>query len=271
MNVLAGCVDAQVAKFVYASGGHSLYRPLPLMASYQHQLIDEDTPLSPQRAQDISAVAGEMYVRYYTRQHNLSHLILRYADIYGEQDPTCALHPLGKFMRNTLRQRQTVVTQHSQDVRDHLFIDDAVRANLYALERGRNETLHISSGQGYSLNELYQHATVLLGSNITPTYLVPAPVTPTWLVLANERARHVLGWRPEISLARGIELAIARLWREGSERMLITGTLEEPTIKFPMTGALEKSVEEMPEREDLAELVVFISEFERVEVMEEVR
>jgi UDP-glucose 4-epimerase len=267
LNVLAGCVDAQVAKFVYASGGHTLYRPFPLSASYQHQPIDEDTPLSPQWPQDISTLTGEMYVRYYTQQHGLSHLILRYADVYGEQDPACVWHPLSVFLRDTLYQRQTIFTRHSQDVRDHLFIDDAVRANLFALERGRNETVHISSGQGHCLHDFYHLATELLGSNMMPRYLVPATIAPTWLVLANERARHVLGWQPEISLASGLEKAMARLLSKNAEMMPVTGALEEPAIKWPVTGPLETRCEEMSETEDLAELAVLVAEAEHLEVL----
>ena len=33
---------------------------------------------------DLSKVAGEWYVRFYTRTYGLKHTILRYADVYGE-------------------------------------------------------------------------------------------------------------------------------------------------------------------------------------------
>lgn len=211
LNVLEGCVNAQVAKFIFASGGNSLYRRRSLEGIEALVPVSEDVATYPVHSQDISKLAGEWYIRYYTHQYRLPHLILRYADIYGEVDAGRAWHPLTMFLSQLVRQRRPVIRGTDEDVRDHIFIDDVVRANVCALVRGKNETLHISSARGYSLKQFYQAAARFLRSEIAPLYLAPSPFEPGAVVLDNRRAGQVLQWQPEIDFFKGVGLAVERL------------------------------------------------------------
>lgn len=215
LNVLDGCVNSQVSKLVFASSGNSLYRHCALQGLEKVMPISEDVEAFPLYPQDISKLAGEWYVRYYTQQYRLPHLILRYADIYGEADVQRAWHPLSAFLSQLVRQRRPTIRGTDCDVRDHIFIDDVVRANLCALERGRNETLHISSAQGYSLKQFYQTATRLLQSELAPVYISPTRAEPTAIILDNRRAGQILKWQPEIDFFKGVGMAIERLCGKG--------------------------------------------------------
>lgn len=208
LNVLDGCVNAQVSKLIFASGGNALYKRCPLQLLNP---VSEDVEVCPQYPQDISRIAGEWYVRYYGRQYGLPYLVLRYADIYGETNPVRAWHPLTTLLTHLVQQRRPTIRGNERDVRDHIFIDDVVRANFCALERGRNETLHISSGQGYTLKQFYHAATRLLQSEITPAYISASATEPTGVILDNHRAQRVLNWRPEIDFMCGVGLAVERL------------------------------------------------------------
>jgi len=211
LNVLDSCVQAQVSKLIFASGGNSLYHRCALSALEKTGPISEDVELCPLQPQDISKVAGEWYVRYYARQYGLSYTILRYADIYGEIDTTHAWHPLTGFLVQLSSQCRPTIRGTDRDVRDHIFIDDIVRANLCVLERGRNETLHISSGQGYSLRQFYHAAARMLKSEMLPAYISASQVEPTAVILDNHRAQHILNWRPEIDFLTGVSHAVERL------------------------------------------------------------
>jgi UDP-glucose 4-epimerase len=210
LNVLDGCVNAQVAKLIFASGGNSLYRRHALLSSESDLPVREDVEVHPQRPQDISKIAGEWYVRYYTRQYRLPHLILRYADIYGEIDAVRAWHPLTALLAQLTYRRRPIIRGTDRNVRDHIFIDDVVRANLAALERGHNETLHISSAQGHTLRQFYRAATRALHSDILPVYASLSPGEPDAMILDNRRALLVLGWQPEVDFLAGVSLAVER-------------------------------------------------------------
>jgi UDP-glucose 4-epimerase len=208
LNVLEGCINAGVRKIIFASSGNSLYH------SVENELlpIKENAPLCPQHPYDISKLAGEWYVRYYTHQYGLKHCILRYADVYGETNSQHAHHPLTYFIRMFNNHQRPVIRGTGDQIRDHIFIDDVVRANLRALKQGDNQTLHISTGRGCSLNQLCRMVAILFKSDFEPLYISGTLVEERSTVLDNSRAERVLGWQPEVEMIEGVQRAI-QLWR----------------------------------------------------------
>jgi UDP-glucose 4-epimerase len=207
LNVLDSCVNASVHKLIFASGGDSMHGHVAREALP----ISEDMPLSPHNSHDISKAAGEWYVRYYTRQYRLKHTILRYADVYGNRDSAPTYHPLCYFLSLLLEQRRPVIRGTGKEIHDHIFIDDVIQANICALTLGENRTLHISTGQGSTLNRLYVLAARALGSKLEPIYLAVSPVVSPPIILDNTQAQSALGWRPRVSLEEGVEQMVAQL------------------------------------------------------------
>jgi UDP-glucose 4-epimerase len=210
LHVLDSCVEASVSKLIFASGGNTLYGPVDA----EHDPLSEDTPLCPCQPVDISHIAGEWYVRHYTQQYGLKHTILRYADVYGETDPThmtAATHPLSYFIAMLKEQRRPIIRGSGNIIHDHIFIDDVVQANLIALQRGENRTLHISSGQGYTLNQLYHMVALIMNSDIEPLYISGSLAENCAITLDNRRARRELEWRPKVSLQEGIRYLVQHI------------------------------------------------------------
>src|SRR5437764_4666866 len=212
LNVLDACVSASVGKIIFASGGNSLYRSSGVFGKTNPGQISvrEDALLCPHKPHDISKAAGEWYVRYYTRQYGLKHTIFRYAEVYGETASDLAQHPLSHFVAMLLAGRRPVIRGAADEIRDHIFIDDVVTANICALERARNQTLHISSGQGNTLKQFYTTVAYLLQTEIEPVYISNSLVEPSSIVLDNSLARQVLGWRPQVDFTTGVQLACER-------------------------------------------------------------
>jgi UDP-glucose 4-epimerase len=216
VNVLEGCVSASVARFIYASNGSTLYQLAPVAASTHSELhiAREDTPVRPWHSDDICKLTGEWYVRYFSREHALEHTILRYAHIYGEARREQAQHPVTYFIDMLAQGQRPVIRESAHDVRDHIYIDDVTRANLRALEQGRNCTLHISSGRGYTLDQLFKAVAAYLSSDLLPVSIASARIEPTALVLDNTLARQQLDWQPRVDLAEGIKRAVETLCGE---------------------------------------------------------
>jgi UDP-glucose 4-epimerase len=207
LNVLEGCVSARVGKIVFAVAGNNLYGRLE-----EEQLpASEDMPLCSRSAHGVAMIASEWYVRNYTQQYGLKHTILRYADVYGEEDSAYIHHPLTHFVRALAQQQSPLIEGTGDEIRDAIFIDDVVRANLSVLERGDNETFNISSGRGSTLNQLYRVVAKLLGSERQPVHVPGGLDRGSSIVLDNSRARAVLGWQPQVTLYEGVQEAIRRL------------------------------------------------------------
>jgi UDP-glucose 4-epimerase len=214
LNVLEGCIRASVNKFIYASNGSTFYQPVPIPATRQHEfhIAKEDMPLCPQRPNDISKLAGEWYVRYYSRQYGLEHSILRYAQIYGESHSELAQHPVTYFANMLSQGQRPIIRGSACDARDHIYIDDVARANLRALDHGRNCAMHISTGKAYTLNQLFDAVAAQFSSDLLPVYLASATSEPTALALDNTLALQQLDWQPQIDITEGIKRAVEALY-----------------------------------------------------------
>jgi UDP-glucose 4-epimerase len=231
INVLDGCVGACAGKFIFASGGDSLYGHLR-HAHAGHIVANEQTPLCPQRPSDISKVAGEWYVRYYTRHFGLAHTILRYASVYGEINISQIQHPLSYFVHMLLEKRRPAIRGVAEEIHDHIFIDDVVAANLKVLTCGHNQTMHISSGQGHTLHQLYQAVRSLLRTDIEPVYISNRLVEDSSCILDNTLARNELKWWPEIDFTLGVSLAVERL-KEHMEAITRVKSVKDAAVRQP--------------------------------------
>ncbi len=214
LNVLEGSVSAGVEKFLFASNGNSLYSRHGHDGFGVHDQLplNEDTLLSPKSSSDIAKATGEWYVRYYSQHYNLHHTILRYADVYGETNDTQLHHPLSYFIQALTDGQRPTIRGKGNTLHDHIFIDDVVQANLQALKRGNDQTLHISTGRGYTVNQLYTLVAGCMESFTEPLYLgINAQRDHEQaIMLDNTRAQQVLGWQPQFDLCDGIEEAINR-------------------------------------------------------------
>ena len=242
LNVLDGCISASVPKFIYASNGSTLYQPVPVIASKRSEfhIVREYSPVNPQQSNDISKLAGEWYVRHFSQNYGLEHTILRYAHIYGEshgvEQGEQTRHPVTYFADMLSRGRRPVIRGSAIDVRDHIYIEDVTRANLRALERGRNCTMHISSGKGYSLDQLFKAVAAQFSSDLLPVSIGSAGTEPTALVLDNALARQQLDWQPQVDIAEGIKRAVETLY--GQTVLAPAREMQEPARALVLDAAL---------------------------------
>ncbi|GHO95802.1 UDP-glucose 4-epimerase [Reticulibacter mediterranei] len=231
LNVLDCCIDGSVKKIIFASGGNSMYGQVEA-----DQLpLSEATPLCPQQSIDISRTAGEWYIRHYHRYYGLQYTILRYASIYGNSitDPADMRHPINYFISLLTEQRRPIIRGTGEERHDHLFIDDVIRANHSVIKQGNNQTLHISSGQSYALNQIYQMVATAMKSELQAVYL-SGSLTNSTIALDNMRAKQTLNWQPTISLQEGIYQTIKRTY----STQKITEPLSIERIPIP-AGAIE--------------------------------
>jgi UDP-glucose 4-epimerase len=220
LNILEGCVNAGVNKVIFASNGNSLYGRVDA----EELPVREGAALCPRHPDDISKVAGEWYVRYYSNQFGIKHTILRYADVYGETEIAHSHHPLTYFITMLMQQQRPIIRGTGDEIHDHISISDVVTANLCALKRGDNETLHISSGRGCSLNQLCDMIIILLKSDLEAIHISGTLTEDYSIVMDNSRAQRILGWKPEVSLVEGIQRAL-ELWYMNMETDSLPGEL----------------------------------------------
>ena len=102
-------------------------------------------------------------------------------------------------------------------LRDYVHVTDLVAAHFLALERLRAgiqyEAFNLGNGAGYSVLEVLRTAEAVTGKTIPWTSAPRRDGDPARLVASAERAREVLGWRPQYPQLEAI-VQTAWAWRQ---------------------------------------------------------
>lgn len=206
VNLLIAARDAGVRRFVY-SASSSAYGDTPVMP----KTVDmRPLPLSPYA---VSKLAAEYYCTCWTHVYGLPTVSLRYFNVFGpRQDPDspyAAVIPA--FVSRMLRGERPIVYGDGEQSRDFCFIENVVAANLLAAEvpTVRGEVVNIACGQRTTLNEIVRDINRLLGTDIAPEYQPPRAGDVRHSLADISTAEHVLGYRPRVMFAEGLERSLA--------------------------------------------------------------
>jgi UDP-glucose 4-epimerase len=198
VNVLEAARAAD-ARVLFCSIGGALYgRDAPIPS------LEDVLPL-PESPYGVAKNSAEQYVELYNRLHGTSHVVLRFANVYGpRQDPAGLVGVVAIFCARALAGQRPTVFGDGQQTRDFIYIGDAVSAYLAAADRGRPGTWNVGSGAEVSILQLAAVISEVSGHPVDPVH---APARPGELrrgALASERARRDLGWAPTVSLDDGV-------------------------------------------------------------------
>lgn len=207
INVLEACRRAGTRKLVFASTS-GVYGEL------EKDQLTEDDPLAPISYYALSKAIGEQYIRLYCHFYRIDYTILRYGNVYGPgQTAKGEGGVVAVFGERLKRSEPFSVYGDGHQTRDFIFVKDVVEANLASIDRGNQQTLHVSTGQRSSINELVSLLTALHSTPVTIHYLPPKQGDIMHSCLNNDKTKAVLGWSPQTSLAEGIAQTY-RYWFE---------------------------------------------------------
>jgi UDP-glucose 4-epimerase len=196
-------------RVVFASSGGTVYGKLKSAPA------SEDAVLAPITAYGAGKVAAEIYLGLYRAMHNLDCRIARIANPYGPgQNLSRGLGAVTTFLHHALTDQEIVIWGDGQTIRDFIHISDVASCLVTlacAPQSDVDFVFNVGTGIGTSLNEIVTALEMILGRPIrvtrTPIRAIDVPIS----VLANQRARQVLGWSPRVSLSEGIARTVADL------------------------------------------------------------
>jgi UDP-glucose 4-epimerase len=202
LNVLTMCTRVGTRKIVFASSGATYGTPAQLP-------VDEEVPQRPESPYGITKMVSEHYLRFWQETHGLSYTALRYGNVYGpRQDPHGEAGVIAIFVKRFLHHESVRIDWDGNQKKDYVFVGDVARANLLAIEHGENDIFCIGTGSGVSVNELYDALATNIGYK---PEIVRAPKRAGDIYVAYfdcQKAERVLGWKPQTTLAEGIERTV---------------------------------------------------------------
>jgi CDP-paratose 2-epimerase len=176
----------------------------------RRQGCDERTPLDLYSPYGCSKGVADQYVLDYARCFGLRTAVLRMSCLYGpRQFGTEDQGWVAHFLIQTLRRRPLTIFGDGAQVRDALFVDDAVAAWLTCLERidavaGRAFNLGGGPQNTLSLLEMLDHVERLSGRRPEAAFAAWRPGDQLWYVSDTRALTAATGWRPSVDLADGL-------------------------------------------------------------------
>jgi UDP-glucose 4-epimerase len=206
LNVIEAARQAGTGKLIYISSGGAIYgEPSTLPCP-------EDHPIVPDSPYGASKHAPEHYLDIYHRLHGLNYSVLRYGNVYGpRQDPFGEAGVIAIFTAQMLADQPVTINGSGDQERDFVYVGDVVRANLSLLTAGDGEAFNIGSGEGTTVNQIYELLKEATGYTLDAIH-GPAKAGETFRIYLNiNKAATNLNWKPEVSLRDGLMQTVESL------------------------------------------------------------
>jgi UDP-glucose 4-epimerase len=177
--------------------------------------IGEGDPTAPMSPYGSSKLMTEIMLRDAAAAHGLDTVILRYFNVAGAdpklrsgQSTKGATHLIKVAVETALGKRPGMEvygtdynTPDGTCIRDYIHVCDLVRAHCDALAYlrggGRPVTLNCGYGHGFSVLQVVDAVKRVSGVDFRVDLAPARPGDPGQIVAKSDRARELLGWRPQ--------------------------------------------------------------------------
>ena len=221
LNLLDAMVAHGVKRFIFSSTAAIFGEP-------DHVPIDEAHATRPINPYGISKWMVEQALAGYDRAFGLKSVCLRYfnaagADPEGElgerHEPETHLIPLVLQAASDRRHEIALFgcdydTPDGTCIRDYVHVMDLCQAHMLALEKlatgGESDAFNLGNGNGFSVREVIEAASRVSGRKIAVLEKPRRPGDTARLVADSERARRVLGWRPQFA---ALDVILDHAWK----------------------------------------------------------
>ena len=228
LRLLQALVDAGVGRFVLSSTAAVYGDPARVP-------IAEDDPTRPTNAYGETKLLIERALGWLADLRGMSCVALRYFNASGatpergeDHDPESHLIPL--ILQVAAGRRDEIAifgtdydTPDGTCVRDYIHVSDLADAHIRAVEQLKDPQFvacNLGNGDGFSVRQVIDIAREVTGHPIPARQAARRPGDPAVLVASAQRARDLLGWKPQRS---GLPDIVASAWEWHRRRWGLSG------------------------------------------------
>jgi len=214
LNLLVAAREAGVRRIVYA-GSSSAYGDTPTLSKREDMLPD---PISPYA---VAKLAGENYMRSFSRVYGMETVTLRYFNVFGPyQDPSSHYSGvLAVFCRKMIRGEQPTIYGDGEQSRDFTYIDNVVQANFLAAsapaDKVSGTVMNAATGSRITLNDTFALLCELTGYSGQPAYEPPRSGDIRDSLADIGLAASLIGYKPQVDFKEGLRRTVA--WYRATE------------------------------------------------------
>jgi len=202
---------ASRARVVFTSTGGALYGDFNTPPNYETYPKDPESPYA------IAKLSAEYYLSYYGRVHNMESAALRFGNVYGpRQDPHGEAGVVAIFCGRILRNQPLRIFGDGLQTRDYVYVGDVARAMFLAATeplppKARLDArgFNIGTGKGTSVIEIARLLQDAAGTKVRIEFAPSRPGEQQDSFVNADKARDLLGWTPQVTLAEGVAMTFA--------------------------------------------------------------
>lgn len=206
VNMMDAARNNNIKKFIYASSS-SVYgdnEVLPKVEGYEGNVI------SPYA---LTKKVCEEYGKLYYKLYGLETIGMRYFNVFGKKQDCNSYYAavIPKFIKSLLKDEAPTINGDGRQSRDFTYIENVIEANLKACLSSSDvagEVFNIAFGGREYLIDLYYKISGLLDKNIKPNFSANRKGDIKHSNASIEKAKRLIGYEPEYSFERGIELVV---------------------------------------------------------------
>lgn len=219
--LLESMVEHGIDKIVFSSTAATYGEPesIPIL---------ETARTLPTNCYGETKLSMEKMFKWISKAHNLRYVSLRYFNACGAHpngkigeahNPETHLIPLVLQVPNGKREYISVFgndydTKDGTCVRDYIHVNDLAQAHILAMEYlskgGESNIFNLGNGVGFTVKEVIETARKVTNHTIPIREEERRAGDPSVLIASSERARKVLGWKPQYA---DLETIISTAWK----------------------------------------------------------
>jgi UDP-glucose 4-epimerase len=207
LNLLVAARAAKVRRVIYA-GSSAAYGDAATLPKHEGMLPDPITPYA------VAKLAGEHYLRSFTRVYGLETVVLRYFNVFGPyQDPTSHYSGvLAIFCRRMLAGEPVTIHGDGEQSRDFTYIENVVQGNLLAAaapaEKVSGRMMNLATGSRATLNQTFAILRELTGYTGEPSYGASRAGDIRDSLADIGVAKKLLGYEPKVDFREGLRRTV---------------------------------------------------------------
>jgi len=202
-NVLEACRRVGGVKRIVVASSDKAYGDQEILP------YNEETPLQGEHPYDVSKSCADLISHSYYKSYGLPVCITRCGNFYGGGDLNFN-RIVPDTIRSALNDRPVTIRSDGSYIRDYFYVKDGVLAYLHLAEQMERseilgEAFNFSNEIQVSVLEIVRKILQLMGKeDLEPKVLNQATNEIKHQYLSAEKAKTLLNWSPNYSLAEGL-------------------------------------------------------------------
>ena len=221
VHLLEVCRENDFRPKIIFSSSANIFGPIAKLP------INESCPDNPPSVWSAHKLLAENYLRIYAQRYGIESITLRLANVYGPtaREETTTRTVVNKVIAKALTNGKLIVYANQNCLRDYVFLADVVRAFLLA---GAGDKLSsngdfyiIGSGEKKTIADVWRiiadKVKARTGKDVSVELDVSVKLEPLDMrqfIADTTVFRQATGWKPQVSLDKGIELTVEALMSE---------------------------------------------------------